>query len=80
MRFAWLAGVATAALMRCTSFSREQPPITNPPPPGISYRFTDDLAEPQRKAVDYCLRYGRTAKLSEVEPAGNEKVANFECD
>jgi outer membrane biogenesis lipoprotein LolB len=77
---AFLLASALAALAGCSLFASRQPPVANAPPPGISFRFTSEVSEVEAKAVEYCNKYGRVAKLAKVEPAGSEKIAHFSCE
>jgi len=55
--------------------------LINPPPPGVSYRLDpgEDASSTDRKAQDYCARYGETAKRGESSPAADSTIVQYSC-
>jgi hypothetical protein len=55
--------------------------LTNPPPPGISYRLDpgEDASSADRKAHDYCARYGKTAKREKTSQASDSTIVQYSC-
>jgi hypothetical protein len=68
-------------LSACSSlFAGGGQKLINPPPPGISYRVeNNDLAATDRKAQDYCARYGKTAKRGEASKVADGTVVQYSC-
>ena len=76
MRAWWLPALgAAAALVGC----EREPHIVNPPPPGISYRFKDNVADAQQRAEQYCLQYGKHAQLQNINQSGSDQIAVYDC-
>jgi hypothetical protein len=76
MRVWWLLALGVAApLVGC----EREPHIVNPPPPGISYRFNDDIADAQQRAEQYCQQYGKRAHLQNVNQSGTDQIAVYDC-
>jgi hypothetical protein len=68
--------LALLALAGCES--RLEP--SNAPPPGISYRLSGtDIEATTGLADKYCQGFGKRAALDKVSPAGNDKVATYDC-
>lgn len=67
----WLGG--------CSLFESKPPKIVNPPPPGISYRFHDNVQEVTPKAESYCAQWHEKATLSKTTRQGTGKIAQFDC-
>jgi hypothetical protein len=55
--------------------------VVNPPPPGVSYRLGpgEDAASTDRKAQDYCARYGKTAKREKSSRATDSTIVQYSC-
>jgi hypothetical protein len=77
MRGSWLfpLGVAAPVVDGC----ERGPHIVNPPPPGISYRFKDDIADAQQRAEQYCQQYGKRAHLQNINQSGSDRIAVYDC-
>jgi hypothetical protein len=68
--------LALVALAGCES----RPEPGNAPPPGISYRLSGtDIDATTALADNYCQGFGKRAALDKVSPAGNDKVATYDC-
>ena len=76
MRAGWLLALAVAALLAACE---REPHIVNPPPPGISYRFKDDIADAQQRAEQYCQQYGKRAHLQNINQNGSDHIAVYDC-
>jgi hypothetical protein len=63
----------------CSLFEKKEPKIVNPPPPGISFRFHENVQEVLPKAESYCAQWQKKAKLSKTMPQGSDNVAQFDC-
>ena len=77
MRALWLLALGLAAPL-AVGCERE-PHIISPPPPGISYRFTDDIADAQQRAEQYCQQYGKRAHLQNINQSGSDHIAVYDC-
>ena len=77
MRAPWLLalGIAAPLVVGC----EREPHIVNPPPPGISYRFKDDIADAQQRAEQYCQQYGKRAHLQNINQSGSDRIAVYDC-
>ena len=77
MRLSWLLalGVAAPLAVGC----EREPHIVNPPPPGVSYRFKDDIADTQQRAEQYCQQYGKRARLQNINQSGSDHIAVYDC-
>ena len=72
----FLAVSGVLSLFACMT----EPRISNPAPPGVSYRFTgDDIGNSNVRADRYCAQFGKRAHLSSVRRGGAENIANYEC-
>jgi hypothetical protein len=71
----WLG--CAAALAACTS----QPNRVSSTPPSVSYRVSsNNVADTNDEAQNYCAQYGRAAQYRGVENAANGAVAVYTCD
>ncbi len=77
MRAWWLLAFAVAAPL--VAGCEREPKIVNPPPPGISYRFKDNIADAQQRAEQYCQQYGKRAHLQNVNQSGSDHIAVYDC-
>lgn len=76
MRPWWLLPLSiAAALAGC----EREPRIVNPPPPGVSYRFKDDIADARQRAEQYCRQYGKRAELQSINQSGSDHIAVYDC-
>ncbi len=76
MRAWWLLALGVAAsVLAC----EREPHIVNPPPPGISYRFKDDIADARERAEQYCQQYGKRAHLQSINQSGSDHIAVYDC-
>ena len=76
MRACWLLAFGVAAsVVGC----EREPKIVNPPPPGISYRFKDDIADARERAEQYCQQYGKRAHLQSINQSGSDHIAVYDC-
>jgi hypothetical protein len=76
MRAWWLLALTIVpSLAGC----ERTPRIVNPPPPGISYRFKDDIADARQRAEEYCQQYGKRARLQSINQSGSDHIAVYDC-
>lgn len=67
-------------LAGCTGLFGGEPEVANPAPPGVSYRvLNEDVAATDRRAQDYCGRYGKTAKAQKTNAASDGKIVEYSC-
>ena len=71
--------LVAATLAGCSLLPGQSPKVSNPQPPGISYRYRDSLADAQSKAETYCGQWGKRATLDGTKPAGTDYIASFSC-
>jgi|SwirhisoilCB3_FD_contig_61_2623507_length_571_multi_3_in_0_out_0_1 hypothetical protein len=67
-------------LAACSSLFGGEPQVVNPAPPGVSYRvINQDAAAADRRAQDYCGRYGKTAKTQKTDAASDGTIVEYSC-
>jgi len=77
MRARRLIMLSLAALAGCEN----PPPITNPPPPGLTVRVEKgNQAEAEARARQYCAQYGKRAVPGSVNRSANETLLSYSCD
>jgi hypothetical protein len=77
-----LAVLSLLLLAGCSSlFAGGRTKLLNPPPPGISYRLDpgEEASSTDRKAHEYCARYGKTAKRGGTSQAGDSTIVQYSC-
>ena len=69
------------SLAACSSLIPGKGPAeVSPPPPGVSYRVeNNDIAATEKKAQDYCGRYGKKAKRQDTNTAGDSTIVQYSC-
>ena len=70
----WLVAVVAASVAAC-----EREPRIIEPPPGISYRFKDDISDARQRAEQYCQQYGKQAHLQSINQSGTDHIAVYDC-
>jgi hypothetical protein len=76
----WTAVFATVIwLGACSLFERKEPKIVNPPAPGISYRFHENVQEVMPRAESYCAQWHKKAMLTKTTPQDTDNIAQFDC-
>ena len=67
-------------LAACSGLFGGEPQVANPAPPGVSYRvINEDVAAADRRAQDYCGRYGKAAKAQKTNEASDSKIVEYSC-
>ncbi len=74
----WFGVFATVVWLAGCSESKD-PKIVNPPAPGISYRFRQNVQEVVPRAESYCAQWHKKATLSKTIPQGTDQIAQFDC-
>jgi hypothetical protein len=75
MRRWWSLAVVAVSLTAC----EREPRISDAPPPGISYRYKDDITDARQRAEQYCQQYGKRAHLQSINQSGADHIAVYDC-
>jgi hypothetical protein len=66
-------------LAACTGPVGNEKQVARPAPPGVSYRVLNEDVAADRRARDYCGRYGKSAKAEKTDEASDSTIVEYSC-